>query len=583
MPAEVTTQQHHSYALCLEAQFQAIHALRMTLAVTRFWQAILEAHCRQPLHDTIAVARLMAWSVRHPVTQRHAQPGNDTTTVPPRGHARSWALLERNPLHTRLHACWNLAPQETSAIRLLPQVAWDRRPLPLLAATLSWSPASVAWVARLVLADDARFVAISLNQPLELTWDTLPLKMIVTAKEHLRAQSGPPQRVVIAMGLPIRHESPLARRITRDWTQPVWARDAVEEALQESVTWMLPAWRVPAGRLSVQEEVPMAVARRLAQAVGGVVRSDPAGRVILAPRHPRPVPEWEQGEPDHWLTDATDLLASRAEGSSSTGVNRITVSESLPELQPPGLWLERDPATAGAATLAEGQSLRLLTLASPGVTLRSRDASGGNWLADETATRFHEEELAFPGTCQALLSRPARKIVTVTWLGRDLGEMKLAADGRTVTTAQTGVALARIRVALSTQGVHAFQPPTGVAHALLTAQAEVTRPQGLRLVLSRASSDRSPDAPWHDQAVASPLLADPVALRARALAELDDGENLQNVRLTLVHRPEIRPGALVEVHDGWFGAGYRGVVIRVTHEITPERATSQLEVVRRAG
>ncbi|MBF0189791.1 MAG: discoidin domain-containing protein [Magnetococcales bacterium] len=560
------------------------HDLSVESHGTRRWIIRLESHLHQPRHDLLDAGRSSHWSLNHPLDRDHTQPSADTTTITPAARQlRLCDLLEHDPACARVTAHWDLLPPATLPTPNFPAVSWNNRPLALIRATLSFSPEQSVWVARLVVADDAVFGATHADQPLDLTWGATLFRLFVVHKELIRTRPGHAERIITALGLPARHDTPHAPPFTRRWDAPVWARDAVEQTLNESVIWRLPAWRLPAGRLSVREVAPLEVARRIAQAAGGVVRSRPDGTLVLERRYPRPVPEWERDPPDHILTDAADLLESRDEGRFGTGVNRITLQEQTPELQSPGLWLEIDPDSEARTRFATEQTVRLVTLASPGVALQGVEGSACTRMPDEPIWRAREETVRFKGSNRAVLSRPATRIDAVEWLGNALGEVTLERDGRTVTASGAGVALARLQVTLALTGCHPFKAPGALAGAdrfpaLFSARGEVVRSQGLEHKMTRGDGP-----PWRDGVVESPLLSEAVALQARGEAELDAGERLQKVELTLLHRPEIRPGAGVEVHDGWFGRAYRGVVTGVSHELSPTRANTRLEVVKRPG
>ena len=81
--------------------------------------------------------------------------------------------------------------------------------------------------------------------------------------------------------------------------------------------------------------------------------------------------------------------------------------------------------------------------------------------------------------------------------------------------------------------------------------------------------------------IVEPLLASLPPALARGRKELDDGEGLQSVRLTLVYRPDLNLGDLVEVMDRYQGRSYRGKVTAVEHKFDGVAVTTDLEISRR--
>ena len=80
--------------------------------------------------------------------------------------------------------------------------------------------------------------------------------------------------------------------------------------------------------------------------------------------------------------------------------------------------------------------------------------------------------------------------------------------------------------------------------------------------------------------ISDPLLSTTEAMRSRGRAEIDAGEDLQEVSLICVHRPGIMPGQIVEVNDALMGRSWRGKVTGVAHEAIGPRITTSLEVHR---
>ncbi|MBF0342339.1 MAG: discoidin domain-containing protein [Magnetococcales bacterium] len=566
-------------AILLEKEFWQRYLVTAGAVRSQTWQSLLENRLQQLWCSRVEGFVGAFWNLRAPLTGSRDVPWADTITARA-DRIQRFDLSLRNPAAGIRRAFWNLAAADISPVcPPLPRIALNGESLELFEAALSWNPEPMAWVARLLPADDATFLTLQPDQPVQLTWDGEVFNMLVARKELIRAHSGLPERVVVLEGVARRHAAPRAQPRDFDWNSPVWIRDAVEEALGEGVGWQLPEWRLPAGRLSLKDATPMELATLVAEAVGGVVGSRPDGQLVFAPRYPRPVPEWGKLPVDHLLTDATDLFEIRATGRLGTRINRITVEEQISDAQKPGLWLEIDPASGTGHHFAPDQTVRLLTLASPGVTVHSLASSAGLFMPSEPITRTLEVELAFAGSNRVVLSRPVSRIGAVRWQGSDLGSLTLEPDGRTVTATQTGVALARVEVVLESR-CHPLKAPATLNDqtsfaALVVARGESPEKTGLWL-----SAERGFGPPWREATIRSPLLTSLAVLQARAEAELDRGENLQTTRLTLVHRPEILPGSVVEVHDGWFGAGFKGIVTGVTHETGPKGALTGLEMVR---
>ncbi|MBI5058975.1 hypothetical protein HZB60_04215 [candidate division KSB1 bacterium] len=96
----------------------------------------------------------------------------------------------------------------------------------------------------------------------------------------------------------------------------------------------------------------------------------------------------------------------------------------------------------------------------------------------------------------------------------------------------------------------------------------------MQIEVARGAGDRpGPD-------IVDSLLTDMQAGFSRGMAELDDGMGLQTVRLTVVIRPALRPGLLIEVSGALQGSSWRGQIVNVEHRFENLQAVSILEVKR---
>jgi hypothetical protein len=100
---------------------------------------------------------------------------------------------------------------------------------------------------------------------------------------------------------------------------------AAVETLIGPVAWQLRDWIIPAGRLLLDGVTPLAAARTIVAAVGGIVESTPEGSVICRQRHPVSVPAYGDASVAHGLFD-TEVIASRAQIAPSRGFNRVTLA-----------------------------------------------------------------------------------------------------------------------------------------------------------------------------------------------------------------------------------------------------------------
>ena len=569
----------------LSKTLSRVYGLALSVPHGRTWKRFLERALHQPLHATVGRFFNTTWSMRWPVSVQNLQPVVATQLVVA-DRQGVWWLQPRNPVAARMRGFWELA---TALERL-----WDAPPvitvngvcMALAAVSVSHDAEKPHWQAHLTLLGETDFQRFGVDDPFLLSFNGETFALIVDRKEMTRDGEGRAERTLTGVS-PIEKKGwPRAERITRDWAQPVQARAVVEALLGVAVDWQLPLWRIEAGRLAIRALTPLAAARRIAAAAGGVLEGRADGGFRARHLFPVPLSDWDGASPDHRFTDAADILKISEVGRAGRQINRITVWDQDP--QAGGGFLRVSPdqridgPNRGRTAFPAGDPAYLLVTAGPGVAVTGLESSSGT-LAANAPSRFQVvEDVVFSAASQAMLSQPVAQMDSVTWLGRSLGDPTLAADHQTLTTPESGTALARVTATVAAFS-HQLQVAGGagdggVFPVQVTAAGLVDTDAGVRrLTLQRQEADQ-PEAEVMD-----PILSDYQALQSRAQAELDGGAPLLEVSLTIRYRNGVEPGQLVEVQDGGYGQVFRGQVIAVSHESAADGLLSTLTILKQAG
>ncbi|ABK45054.1 hypothetical protein Mmc1_2555 [Magnetococcus marinus MC-1] len=451
----------------------------------------------------------------------------------------------------------------------------------VISASLAMAEGDYAWTGTMELADPASFQRIRIDDPVTLELGGETFQMMVDNKTLSRDGVSRPRLVVSLISLTARFAAPRATSMERMWNSPVSARAAAEEAVGESIQWDLVDWTIPGGRLAVYDAAPLDVVRTIAEAAGGVVETTPGGTLRVRHRFPTAVPQWVSATPDHILTDATDNLSCRESHRARYRVNRVTVRGWLPSGGHLSAEVDRreEGLNRGCTSFHSCGTAHLLVNSGPETAIQGITTSTGAVLANADQSFTVTEDVTFDGSNTATLSQPAQSIQSVIWLGNDLGALTLASDGMTVTSTNSSVAIARVTFTVLTRSWRLSVPSRVAGLDSFPVQVRITGQSGDLVGDGEIVCQRGDGAhPGED--ISDPLLATTEVKLSRGRAEIDAGEDLQEVSLTCVHRPGIMPGQIIEVHDALMGRSWRGKVTGVAHEAAGPRITTSLEVVR---
>jgi hypothetical protein len=348
-------------------------------------------------------------------------------------HVIGYDVTDVNPVAKRLTYSWSLlADQHLQAVMNTPELVWQGRTIRILQATLSCDEDSPVWIATVEVAQVADFAAITIGDPITLQLGLETFELVVDGKT-LSRESQSSQRCELTAISPLALlDAPFAA--TTRYYQPgtVPARTTVEELIG-NVDWQLPDWTIPAGRLLMEGVTPLAAARSVVAAIGGITESNPDGTVVCRRRHPVSIPDYGQAPVAHQLFDA-DVLVSRAQIAPARGYNRITLAN---EDGASGSASDRIEYVADPDDANQGTVHAYLATARP--VLLTHTGHPATVIAALGEVMRSESEVVEFIESRASTRYPVSAISSATWQHTDLGAV--TADGQALVVAVPGYSL----------------------------------------------------------------------------------------------------------------------------------------------
>jgi len=348
-------------------------------------------------------------------------------------HLLGYGVTDVNPVAKRLTTSWSLlANQHLQAVVNTPELVWQDRTIRILRATLSCDEDSPVWIATVEIAQVADFAAIAIGDPITLQLGLETFEWVVDGKTLSRESQTSQQCVLTAISPLALLDAPFAATIRYYQPGALSARSAVENLI-DAVDWQLPDWVIPAGRLLMEGVTPLAAARSVVAAIGGIVESNPDGTVVCRRRHPVSIPDYGQAPVAHPLFDA-DVLTSRAQIAPARGYNRVTLAneEGVSGSAADRIEYVADPDDANQGTvraiLAPSRPVLLTHTGHPATVIA---ALGEVARSESEVVEFIEG--------RASTRYPVMAITNAVWQHTDLGAV--TADGQALVAAAPGYSL----------------------------------------------------------------------------------------------------------------------------------------------
>ncbi|MDI6750482.1 MAG: hypothetical protein QMD73_09935 [Rhodocyclaceae bacterium] len=341
-----------------------------------------------------------------------------------------------DPVAKRLMASWSILDDaRLQAVVNSPELVWHDQRIRIVEATLSCDEESPVWISRIELAAITDFAAIGIGDTITLVLGLETYQLVVDGKTLSRTAPASQRMELTAVSPVALLDAPFAGTIRYYEAGAVSARAAVE-FLIGPVDWNLPDWIIPAGRLMLEGATPLAAARNIVAAIGGIIESNPDGTVVCRRRHPVSIPQYGQAVVAHSLFDA-EVMSAQAQIAPMRGYNRVTLAN---EDGGAGTSADRiefvrdaDDAYRGTvrAYLACQRAVLLAHTGHPATVIAT--------LGETTRTEIETVEFV---DGRASTRYPVTAIVDLAWQHTSLGDV--TASGQNLTAATSGYSLLRI-------------------------------------------------------------------------------------------------------------------------------------------
>lgn len=411
----------------------------------------LEGGSRHPYGDMRQHRRNIsaAWGDVHQTKGRHVIPYTDLGACRKSMQAAYWltqAVAARqvlgydvtnvDPVAKRLTASWSILDDaRLQAVVNSPELVWHGQRIRIVEATLSCDEESPVWIARVEIAAITDFAAISIGDTITLALGLENFVLVVDGKTLSRTSVAEQRMELTAVSPVALLDAPFAGTIRYYEAGAVTSRAAVE-FLIGPVDWQLPDWIIPAGRLMLEGATPLAAARNIVAAIGGIVESNPDGSVVCRRRHPVSIPQYGQATVAHSLFDA-DVMSAQAQIAPMRGYNRVTLANDEGSVSTSA---DRIEYVADADDAYRGK-VRAYLAAARAVVLAHTGHSATVIATLGETTRTEIETVEFVEG-RASARYPVIAIVDLAWQHTGLGDV--AAAGQNLTAATSGFSLLRI-------------------------------------------------------------------------------------------------------------------------------------------
>lgn len=219
-----------------------------------------------------------------------------------------------------------LADLSSQSIQASPTLYKGDTQLDFIYIDMSSDETSPFWLAEVGLSASATFADLNINDDIEIRFPDTTYKMVVDGKALSRRDNAEAGYVVKLVSPLARLDIPFADTTTVIYTVPKAASEVVAEVLGQDIAWNLPDWMIGVEQLQWVDESPLSIARKIVEAIGGVIESMPDGSINCRKKYPTSPQNYLTADHTH-LSDAEVFDISETVSATAT-FNRLDVYNS---------------------------------------------------------------------------------------------------------------------------------------------------------------------------------------------------------------------------------------------------------------
>jgi hypothetical protein len=188
-----------------------------------------------------------------------------------------------------------------------------------------------------------------------------------------------------------------------------------------TVDWRTIDWFIPPNTLLPADETPLSIIRTIAAAAGAIIQTSPAGVLIIQPKYPVKVPDWDVVIPVNTFSDVDDFFTASDQYEHRDGFNKFLISDQLSS---------QDTLRLETESISDTQQY-IRGYKTPWDETYTLRHTGGTWVVleylgiEETEKIEVVEFVAGAGRTQY----PIYDIIDLEWLQTNLGTVTHGEDG----------------------------------------------------------------------------------------------------------------------------------------------------------
>lgn len=298
----------------------------------------------------------------------------------------------------------------------------------------------------LQLGSEADYISCELESDIEITIAGTTFKFFVETMKSSISNNEVTSYYVSLLSPAAKLDSPYSLTLVDSLENGIMAKELVETmaAIKGiSVDYQVLDWWLPAYAISINDETPIEVIRKVVNSIGAIVQSKPNGDLLIISEYPVSPPDFESSTPDSTLSVGDDIISLTSESEIRDGFNAFLIT---------------DQGSSEEIITIEEENINKNTKIIKGFRVPFADGpfdletSGGSAVTIQKATNYISEiipvvESAGDSEWEVIefidwvgkTQYPIYSIVDMDWIEDDLGAIQISEDGTLTVINQSNV------------------------------------------------------------------------------------------------------------------------------------------------
>ncbi len=242
----------------------------------------------------------------------------------------SYALENMDKVSASFSMPYYLVAETSIESTIEVSVSIDGVPIDFISIDISAGMDKYVIMGEIELATQADYLNSPLLGEAECTIDGTTFVLFIETRGKTKTNAAGSSWTIGLISPTAKLDSPYSKTMVESFTDGIWASELVQQMADYqgvTVDWQILDWSIPNYAISANDETPLAIIKKVVNAVGAIIQTKPNGDMLIISKYPISPNLWESSIPSTIFSSETDIISIDDDIGINEGKNAFLITD----------------------------------------------------------------------------------------------------------------------------------------------------------------------------------------------------------------------------------------------------------------